>query len=386
MFVSVTSFFQLFCYLSSIGLLDCVIIRKTELSGKKTKGKKLIVFVSIIMMAYGTVAAELTEDIVARALVDQGDVTRLQHVMAKARRDEAVTVGVIGGSITEGALASAQDKCWGALTAAWWQRTFPNSKVTFVNAGIGATCSDLAAHRVKQHLLDKSPDVVIVEFAVNDSINPIEVETLEGLVRQILNAPQQPAVLLFFTMDKAGNNKQPEHERIGRHYALPMISMRNALWPMMQADEIAWEDFEADEVHPNDVGHGYCSQMLTGFMRKVLAALPKDGGLPEIPPVPQPLISDLFEHTAIHNDDTLQPAKNEGWDSGPKTPCSVLAGRRTRREAYWRLRLRVRRSVYCSGRSKGPWAGRKRGWMTGSRWCWMPGSMRIGAAIRHFNW
>ena len=287
----------------------------------------------ITVVAFGT---ELPEDVVARALVDQGDVTRLQHVMAKAQRGEAVTVGVIGGSITQGALASSQDKCWGALTAAWWSETFPGSKVTFVNAGIGATCSDLAAHRAKHHRLDKSPDGVIVEFAVNDSINPIEAETLEGLVRQILNAPQQPAVLLFFTMDQAGNNKQVEHERIGRHYALPMISMKNALWPMMQAGDIAWEDFEADEVHPNDVGHGYCSQMLTGFMGKVLAALPKDETLPDVPPIPQPLISDLFEHTALYNKDNLQPSVNEGWESGPKdamfgtgwktdTPGSVLA-------------------------------------------------------------
>lgn len=296
----------------------------------------MIALMSLCMITVAAISAELPEDIVSRALVEQGDVTRLQHVMAKARRGEAVTMGVIGGSITQGALASAPDKCWGALTAAWWQKAFPQSKITFVNAGIGATCSDLAAHRAKQHLLDKSPDVVIVEFAVNDSINPIEAETLEGLVRQILNAPQQPAVILFFTMDKAGNNKQVEHERIGRHYALPMISMKNALWPMIQAGEIAWTDFEADEVHPNDVGHGYCSQMLTEFMEKVLAVLPKEEELPVIPSVPQPLVSDLFEHTALYNNDTLQPSVNEGWDSGPKdamfgtgwktdAPGSVLA-------------------------------------------------------------
>lgn len=295
----------------------------------------MIALMGLCMITVAALGTELPEDVVARALVDQGDVARLQHVMAKAQRGETITVGVIGGSITQGALASAQDKCWGALTAAWWQNAFPDSEVMFVNAGIGATCSDLAAHRAKQHLMNKNPDVVIVEFAVNDSINPIETETLEGLVRQILNAPQQPAVLLFFTMDQAGNNKQVEHERIGRHYALPMISMKNALWPMMQAGEIAWTDFEADEVHPNDVGHGYCSQMLTGFMEKVLAALPKDDGLSDTSPVPQPLISDLFEHTALYTANSLKPAKNKGWEAGLKdamfgvgwktnTPGSVL--------------------------------------------------------------
>ena len=42
----------------------------------------------------------------ARALVSAGDTARIQHALAKARRGEAVTVGVIGGSITGGASAS----------------------------------------------------------------------------------------------------------------------------------------------------------------------------------------------------------------------------------------------------------------------------------------
>lgn len=291
--------------------------------------------ISVFIMVCGAVNAELAEDVIKQAIVEQGDLFRLQHAMAKAQRGEPITIGVIGGSITQGALASAQEKCWGALTAAWWQKTFQESKITFVNAGIGATCSDLATHRVKQHLLDKSPDVVIVEFAVNDSINPLEAETLEGLVRQILKAPQQPAVILFFTMDKAGNSKQKEHERIGRHYGLPMVSLRNGLWPLVQSGEIAWTDFEADEVHPNDLGHRYCSQMLTGFMDGVRKVLPKEPDLSAIPPVPQPLISDVFEHTALYNADTLKPVRNEGWVSGPEdamfgtgwktdTPGSVL--------------------------------------------------------------
>jgi hypothetical protein len=39
----------------------------------------------------------------SRSLVGLGDPTRLQRVLAKARRSEVVTVGVIGGSITQGA-------------------------------------------------------------------------------------------------------------------------------------------------------------------------------------------------------------------------------------------------------------------------------------------
>lgn len=273
--------------------------------------------VGIVLFACGAADVELPTPVVERSLVSLGDTARFQHAMSKARRGEPVTVGVIGGSITAGAAASTPEKCWGALTADWWRRSFPQSKVTFVNAGIGATCSDLGAHRVGRHLLDKKPEVVIVEYAVNDGINPLTEETLEGLLRQIMTSASQPAVALFFTLDKGGKNRQEEHGRVGRHYGLPMVSLRDALWPEVQEGRLAWTDFEADEVHPNDLGHSYSAQLLSALFERIKGDLPDDTKLSAIPPLPVPLVSDLFEHTVLCTADTLVPTHNEGWEKGP---------------------------------------------------------------------
>jgi len=260
---------------------------------------------------------ELNDAIIERSLVVSGNAARLEHVMAKARRGEPITFSVIGGSITQGALASAPEKCWGSLAADWWRGAFPKTAITFVNAGIGATCSDLGAHRAREHLLNKKPDVVVVEYAVNDMINPLAGETLEGLLRQILAEPQKPAVILFFTMDRIGNSRQEEHMRIGIHYGLPMVSLKDALWPEVQAGRMVWTDFEADDVHPNDTGHEHCARLLAALFDRARASVPKDDALPPIAPLPAPLVSGLFAHTAIFNSATLQPTRNEGWEKGP---------------------------------------------------------------------
>ncbi len=273
----------------------------------------LAIWLGAMLTAYGAGEVPLDAAIVERSLVDMGNTARLQHAMAKARRGEPVVFGVIGGSITAGARASTPEKCWGALAADWWRVAFPSSTVTFVNAGIGATCSDLAAHRVQRDLLSKNPNVVVIEFAVNDMINALTEETMEGLIRQILNAPQRPAVALFFTMDHAGKNRQAEHSCVGRHYGLPMVSMKDALWPEVEAGRMAWTDFEADEVHPNDTGHRYGAQLLGALFERVKEGLPEDAALPSAQPVPAPLISDLFEHTRLLNATSLDPARNEGW-------------------------------------------------------------------------
>jgi len=252
--------------------------------------------------------------ILQRSLVDMGNTARLQHALAKARRGEPVVVGVIGGSITAGARASKPELSWGNLAAKWWTDTFPQSKVTFVNAGIGATCSDLGAHRLQAHLLDRHPDVVMVEYAVNDAINPMAAETLEGLVRRTLKQPEEPAVMLLFTMDNKGNNTQQAHAEIGKRYGLPMASFRDALWPEVEAKRIAWTDIEADEVHPNDRGHAYCARFMTDICAKVLKDLPADKNLPTIPVLPEPATANLFEDAGFYCADTITPAKNEGWE------------------------------------------------------------------------
>jgi lysophospholipase L1-like esterase len=261
------------------------------------------------------------EAMLARSLVSMGDTARLQHALARARQGEKVVVGVIGGSITQGASASTAGNRYGNRVAAWWQETFPQAQVEFVNAGLGATGSNYGALRVQRDLLAHPPDFVIVEYGVNDANNQACAETLEGLIRQVLRQPRQPAVLLLFTMHQNGTNAQEWQGKVGRHYGLPMVSFRDALWPEIEAGRLKWEDVEADVVHPNDRGHQYMAQFVTHLLEKVLQDLPTDEGLPEIKPVPQPLFSDLFEHVVLHEADALKPVVNQGWTFDAEARC-----------------------------------------------------------------
>src|SRR5262245_54011160 len=93
-----------------------------------------------------TAATAETETLIKRSLVSAGETARLRDVMNKASRGESIVIGTIGGSITEGAVASSSDKRWANLVAEWWRKTFPKAKIAFVNAGIGATGSDIGSH------------------------------------------------------------------------------------------------------------------------------------------------------------------------------------------------------------------------------------------------
>ncbi len=274
--------------------------------------------VMYIAAASALTACQVDTDALRRSVVSAGDTARLKHVFRKARSGGKVVVGVIGGSITQGASASSEDKRWGNLVAQWWRETFPKAAIEFVNAGIGATGSDIGAHRVNAHLLAKRPDFVVAEYAVNDPATEQAAETLEGIVRQVMKMPNRPAMALLFTMNNAGENAQEFHAKVGRHYGLPMVSFRDAMWPEVQAGRVKWDDIEADLVHPNDRGHAICAKLITDALQRVLAETPADGNLPRIARLPKPLISDVFERTSLLGPENLTPQRCEGFGPGER--------------------------------------------------------------------
>jgi lysophospholipase L1-like esterase len=265
-------------------------------------------------LSCGHAQAQTPDAIAARSVVSMGDTARLQRFLSRARRGESVTVGVIGGSITQGASASTPERRWGNRVAQWLRERFPDTPIEFVNAGIGATSSDFGAHRVQAHLLVHNPDLVVVEYAVNDSVNPHRVETLEGLVRQLLSTPSDPAVMQLFTMNDQGGNVQADLEIVGRYYGLPMVSYRDGIWPEIEAGRMAWDDVGADNVHPNDLGHEFCAGFITGLLERVMRVLPEDEAwLYPVTPMPPPLRTAVFEHADLWFAGDLEEGLNQGW-------------------------------------------------------------------------
>jgi lysophospholipase L1-like esterase len=207
------------------------------------------------------------ESIMRRGLVSQGDTTRLKAVFEKARRGEPVTVAAVGGSITAGGRQTQDpENRYIQQVAKWLEVTFPNSKITFVNAGIGGTNSFYGAMRLQRDILAKNPDLVIVEWAVNNLPSKDFAESYEGVLRQLLHSPRNIAVIELFFMHKDGENAQMWQEILGRHYGLPMVSFRDAWFPELTSGRTQWDDLYADVVHPKDAGHLLASKLLVKLL------------------------------------------------------------------------------------------------------------------------
>ncbi|MDO5573431.1 MAG: SGNH/GDSL hydrolase family protein [bacterium] len=219
---------------------------------------------------------ELLLDAVQNGLVNRGNWERMKRCIRKADCGEPVTVGFIGGSITQDAGATIHENCYAYRVYQWWKKQFPKSRITYVNAGIGATTSHFGVARVQTDLLYAKPDFVVVEFSVNDNdIDGIDEtdffrETYEGLIRRIYGAECEPAVLLVHNVRyHDGSSAEDFHLEIGRAYELPCVSMRKTVYPLIEQGIIKASDISEDNLHPNDLGHQALARLITSFLETV---------------------------------------------------------------------------------------------------------------------
>jgi lysophospholipase L1-like esterase len=263
----------------------------------------------------------------SRSMLAMGNQARLQRLIAKGRAGTTVTIAAIGGSITQGSLATTTSNRYANLVQSWWETAFPSSSCTLVNAGVGATCSDYGALRAQRDALSKNPDLVIVEFAVNDGSSGLDTygDAFEGLLRQLLNAPSKPAVIVLFMTGCTYNGGEVWQSTIAGHYDLPMVSYEDAVKPELTAGTIVCSDISPDGTHPNDAGHALVAQLLENMISASITAFPVGSTAASIPATPVAQRTSAFEFVTMQDGADLTPTANSGWTATAAT-SSLPAG------------------------------------------------------------
>lgn len=219
---------------------------------------------------------------------------RLKDCMMRAEKGEELTIGFFGGSITQGSLATKPENCYAYRVFSWWAKKFPKAEFHYVNAGIGGTNSHFGAARLIMDLLMYRPDVVIVDFSVNDMANAFCQETYEGIIRKILAWDSKPAVILLNNVFyDTGENAQEHHNSVGDWYQIPHVSMKDTLYKKMKAGIYTREELTPDGLHPNDKGHELVAFEMITFLEQVKNCIhekEQDFFMPE------PMTANVYEH------------------------------------------------------------------------------------------
>ncbi len=219
---------------------------------------------------------------IAKSLIQAGNTTRMRRAIEKARNGEDVTIAYIGGSITQGAGAvPINSECYAWQSFVRFRDAFAANpeKLHYVKAGIGGTSSELGVVRYDEQVTDNGkikPDVVIVEFAVNDAGDETEGHCYEGLVRKIWNGPGTPAVILLFSVFADDYTLQDRFIPYGKLAGLPMVSLKNAVVDQFNLTPekgriLSRSQYFYDSYHPSNMGHIIMADCLKYYFDTVAA-------------------------------------------------------------------------------------------------------------------
>ena len=218
------------------------------------------------------------DGVIASSLISTGNNYRLRKVIEKAQAGEDVYIGFIGGSITEGEGCTYQN-CYAMQTVRNFQKDYgTEDNVHIINAGVAGTPSTLGVIRYERDLIEKNdghlPDLLIIEFAVNDADDPTNGDTYEGLIRRALNAENKPAVVLLFSVFQSKWNLQDRFKPMGKYYELPMVSIKDAVVPCLNDGTITNAQFFNDIYHPKLYGHTIMADCLRHLFKTVMEETP----------------------------------------------------------------------------------------------------------------
>ncbi len=234
----------------------------------------------------------------------------LPNIFRELNSERQVRIAYIGGSITE-----AEDG-WRNLTFSWFRLNFPQTAIYQIDAGIGGTGSDLGAFRIGRDVLKHKPDLVFIEFAVNDDKKSKEEihKSMEGIVRQIWISNPSIDICFIYTAKEEHCKKLVEGilhtsviamEEVADYYGIPSIHMGVEVARLYANNKLILYGnpgdnekvivFTRDHVHPyKESGHPLYASVVVRYLEKMKK---KPGTLKHV--LPPPFRKDNWENARM---------------------------------------------------------------------------------------
>lgn len=255
--------------------------------------------------------------------------TSFRDLDGRARAGDPLTVVFFGCSLTWGANSTdPQETSYRAHIARLLRKRYPLVQWRFVDAAIGGTDSRLGVFRFERDVARHQPDLVFVDFTLNDHPLLADADHLasyEAIIRRCVGELRVPTVQVLLCakdmvacLDLERFHTRTAHLAIAGAYGCAVgdaFAHMQALHRAGQLDlDTVWDDPE-DTCHPGDEGYRhYADAAWAGFIRAVDQGL--TGRMPE-----RPLHADTYARTLRCRLTTL--SLPVGWT--PRKPTRIAA-------------------------------------------------------------
>ena len=225
------------------------------------------------------------------AIYNEGDLYRLAKAIKKSKSGKEVLIMFYGNSANT--TSGCVDAPYWSVFGEWWSSNIGPCRTVAVSMD-NLTSID-ACMRVDQDVLRWKPDVVFLDFAVQDAVASMASANAHGydnLIRRILQSSTKPAVVSLiltgaeqksFGMNAANadmfNTASKLQKQVASYHNIPIIDFETALWDNMvelvkvttqrEIPLMTWATVGENNVAMNDSGHAILQCAISYFVNKV---------------------------------------------------------------------------------------------------------------------
>jgi lysophospholipase L1-like esterase len=256
--------------------------------------------------------------VLAASVVDSAvDAVSLAAFDRKARQGGEINVVFFGGSLTWGANSTDPERfSYRALITEKLRTQYPAAHLRSWDAAIGGTGSQLGIFRLERDVLSHKPDLVFLEFTVNDTPRSEErLASYEAIVRTTLEA-KCPIMIVILpvrqdVLSRASSVQHRAHENIAEAYNCPFVDVTPYIADRVENGSARLEDIWPDpsNAHPVNLGYKlYADAIWESFLK--FAKEEKTASVPQ-----QLLHSPTYLHT-IRRRLAAMGSLPQGWTLG----------------------------------------------------------------------
>jgi len=186
----------------------------------------------------------------------------LENIIKKLKAGENVTIVAFGDSLTHGWMVS---KGYIDFIDEMLSLKYPESRHRIINRGIPGDTSDAGLYRIRRDVLDENPDLILIQFALNDAYMGSSPGRLKRNILSMIERIKDDTSAAILLITSVMINIKHENSMAEKFYSILQeislekdipIALVHEYWKKMISDGIDHGSLvQGDQVHPTVEGH-----------------------------------------------------------------------------------------------------------------------------------
>jgi len=186
----------------------------------------------------------------------------LENIIRKMKAGENVTIVAFGDSLTQGWMVR---KGYINFIDEMLSLKYPESRHRIINRGIPGDTSDAGLYRLGRDVLDENPDLVLIQFALNDAYMGFSPGRLKKNILSMIERIKDDTSAAILLITSVMINIRDENSMAEKFYSILQeiakeedipIALVHEYWKKMISDGIEHSSLvQGDQVHPTVEGY-----------------------------------------------------------------------------------------------------------------------------------